>query len=159
MLPVGPVRGLDSLDVDPVERLVEAWCVVGRFPGVEHRDETVDETLPAEPDMPCLDSREDILQERAIRCDLVEDADRGREHRRLREPARRDGRRAIAVGRPPELRSGAVVDRLRVEDDVRHHPVCPLAAQERPHLGAAAFGSAPARPRATKAESQFHWNG
>ena len=113
LLAVAAIRRLDPLDVDSLERAIEAWCIVGRFPRVQDGDEAVDEALAREPGVPCLDGRQDLLQKGTIRRDLVEDADRGREDWRLRQPCRRDVGRTIALGRLPELRPGPVVVPLR----------------------------------------------
>ena len=76
----------------------------------------------------------------AVRVGLVQDAYGGGEHRRLGDAARRDVGRAVALARRPELRAGAVIDRLRMEDDVRHHPVGPLPLEKGAHLEPAALG-------------------
>ena len=69
----------------------------------------------------------------------MQDPDSRGEHRRRDQPARRDVGRPLAALRVPELRPRPVVHRLGVEDHVRDHPVGPLAAQQRAHLGSRSF--------------------
>ena len=66
--------------------------------------------------------------------------DRRREYGGRDEATRRNVGSALAPFRVPQLGARPVVHRLGMEDHVRDHPVGPLAAQERAHLGPSALG-------------------
>ena len=64
-------------------------------------NEAVDRALAMEPGVPRLDRRHDLLEEAAVRVGLVQGANGGGEHRRLRDAARRNVGRAVALGATP----------------------------------------------------------